>query len=275
MKTDMVYIDQNNVACSAFTTYSYETDSYSEARLAFYFEVVQEAAGTHAAQRGCSIPDMHKEGKTWVITRSQIEIFRYSRWPEVLNVETWAQEPIRLHLPRAVKAKDKNGAPVFLAKTYWAVLDLSSNRPLRALDLAQRIGVPPKEDLDHQLDMKLAKQEDETESMHVLSTFKPRISYLDTDRNQHVNNISYLNWALDSLPASFRNRLKVSEADVSYLRQTYLEDDVMVYTQCSDKNAFSKDEVTLFHYIERTEQNGNKTIVWKGQTTWKLREELR
>ncbi|NCC66258.1 MAG: acyl-ACP thioesterase, partial [Spirochaetia bacterium] len=259
----------------AFTTYSYETDSYSEARLAFYFEVVQEAAGTHAAQRGCSIPDMHKEGKTWVITRSQIEIFRYSRWPEVLDVETWAQDPIRLHLPRAVRAFDKSGAPVFLAKTYWAVLDVSSNRPLRALDMAQRIGVPPKEDFDHQLDMKLARPEDDTESMHLLSTFKPRISYLDTDRNQHVNNISYLNWALDSLPASFRDRLKVSQADVSYLRQTFLEDDVMVYTYSEEKDAFFKNEARLAHRIERTEKEGSKTVVWEGKTVWKLREELR
>src|SRR5690554_5289778 len=104
MYDELITIDERNVAHSTFATYSYETDCFSDARLAFYFQVVQEAAGTHAASRGCSIPEMHKEGKTWVITRSQMEVFRYTRWPEVLKVETWAQEPIRLHLPRVVRA---------------------------------------------------------------------------------------------------------------------------------------------------------------------------
>ena len=123
--------------------------------------------------------------------------------------------------------------------------------------------------------MQLAKKSMDKAPAHLLSTFKPRISYLDVDRNQHVNNISYLNWALDSLPSSFRNRLKVSSADVSYLRQTFLEDDVMIYTESEDPHAFLKDEIELMHRLERTEKDGRKTIVWEGRTVWKPREDLR
>ena len=275
MNTDLVQIDEKNVAHSTFTTYSYETDSYSEARLAYYFEVVQEAAGTHAAQRGCSIPEMHKEGKTWVITRSQIEVLRYTRWPEILNVETWAQQPIRLHLPRAVQAFDQKGNKLFLAKTYWAVLDLKTGRPLRAHDMSSRIGLPPQEDTAHQIDMVLSRKQKDPEQLHLLSTFKPRISYVDTDRNQHVNNISYLNWALESLPSSFRNRFKASFVDVSYLRQTFIGDDVMLFTESEEPEAFIKNGAKLLHRLVRTEKDGSKTTVWEGSTEWKLREELR
>ncbi|MGH0052853.1 MAG: acyl-[acyl-carrier-protein] thioesterase [Sphaerochaetaceae bacterium] len=272
----LISIDQQNVAHNTFTTYSYETDCYTDARLAFYFQVVQEAAGTHAASRGCSIPEMHKEGKTWVITRSHMEIMRYTHWPETLQVETWAQEPIRLHLPRVVRAFDQEGAPLFVAKTYWAVIDLERGRPCRPKDLALRIGLPPEDDSEHTMDMHLAPNpHGEGETLYRLATYSPKIDYLDTDRNLHVNNISYLSWALESLPASFRNRYKIAEVDVSFLRQTFLEDAIVVYTESKNKNALEGEESLLHHRIVRQEADGSEIMVWVGSTHWKKREDLR
>lgn len=274
MHNDLALIDENNIATSTFMTYSYETDCFSEARLAFYFQIVQEAAGVHAALRGCSIPSLHKEGKTWVITRSSMEVFRYTAWNEAIKVETWAQEPIRLHLPRVVKGYDNEGNPVFIAKTHWAIIDLDSGRPCRPMDMSLRIGLPPASDEAHHLDMTLPRKQDEVE-LELLSSYKPIIAYLDTDRNLHVNNISYLNWALESLPASFRNRCKVSCVDVSYLRQTYLEDDLNVYTYSKDQKALFTDDPILEHRILRKEKDGSTTLVWLGTTSWKRREDLR
>ncbi|HNZ94404.1 MAG TPA: acyl-ACP thioesterase, partial [Sphaerochaeta sp.] len=79
---DPVAISAENIASLRFTTYSFETDSLGAAQTAFYLRIVQEAAGLHAAMRGCSIMDLHAEGKTWVITRNRIEIFGYTRWNE-------------------------------------------------------------------------------------------------------------------------------------------------------------------------------------------------
>jgi acyl-ACP thioesterase len=90
-----------------------------------------------------------------------------------------------------------------------------------------------------------------------------------------VNNISYLSWALESLPSSFRNRLKVAEVDVSYLRQTFLEDTIVVYTESKDPDALKKDEPLLHHRIIRKETDGTETLVWVGSTRWKAREDLR
>ncbi|WP_332446566.1 acyl-[acyl-carrier-protein] thioesterase [Sphaerochaeta sp.] len=276
MSRETAMIDDGNVAHSAFTTYSYETDCFAEARLAFYFQIVQEVAGMHAAQRGCSIPAMHKEGKTWVITRSHMEVFRYTQWPEPITVETWAQQPIRLHLPRAVKGYDGQGNPLFVAKTHWAILDLDTARPCRPLDMSLRIGLPPLEDEAHHLDMNLPKRSVlETGELTHVSAYKPSIAYLDTDRNHHVNNISYLNWALESLPPEFRNRYKVVVADLSFQRQTFLGDDLTVHTFSLDPNALEAKNPQLEHQIIRTEADGGTTVVWEGSTKWNPREDLR
>lgn len=273
MKNETLTIDEHNRAHSRFTTYSYETDSFFDARLAFYFQIVQEAAGNHSAVRGCSIPALHKEGKTWVITRSKIDVHRYSHWPEQVIVETWAQEPIRLHLPRVVRSFDEQGEPLFTAKTYWALIDLERGRPCRPTTMSERIGLPP---LKMQMDLSLTGRTTYDDSgCTTLVSYKPKIQYLDTDSNLHVNNISYLNWALESLPAEFRNRAKVAHADVSWIRQTFSGDDITVFTGCGNEKIFSAEEGLLYHKIERNEKDGGRTIVWEGTTRWEDRSTLR
>ena len=272
MKNETLRIDEHNRAHSQFTTYSYETDCFFDARLAFYFQIVQEAAGNHSAERGCSIPTLHKEGKTWVITRSKLEVHRYTHWPEKVIVETWAQQPIRLHLPRVIRACDEAGKQIFTAKTYWALIDLERGRPCRPTTMVERIGLPPQE---MQMDLSLTNRQTYEEShCTTLVSYKPKIHYLDTDSNQHVNNISYLNWALDSLPSEFRNRAKVAEADVSWIRQTFSGDDITVMTGSLDEKVLSRDEGLLYHKIERKETDGSKTIVWEGTTRWEKRAPL-
>ncbi|AEV29849.1 acyl-ACP thioesterase [Sphaerochaeta pleomorpha str. Grapes] len=275
MEVSFAAIDQNNVSHSKFMTYSYETDSYYYARLAFYFEIVQEAAGLHAACRGCSIPEMHKEGKTWVITRSQIHIDRYTRWPETISIETWAQKPLRLHLPRVIRGVDEKKEPVFTATTFWAVLDIEHNgRPCRPGVISERIGQPPEELEQYNLDVDLKRRPTYEESgCTTLSVYKPTIQYLDSDSNQHINNISYLNWAMESLPDAFRNRVKVSDIDVSWIRQTFAGDTITVYTGSLDAEAFQSETPVLFHKIVRTEKDLSKTTVWEGMTTWQKRPE--
>ncbi len=272
MKHETMSIDEHNRAHSQFTTYSYETDCFFDARLAFYFQIVQEAAGNHAAVRGCSIPVLHEEGKTWVITRSKIEIHRYTHWPEQVLVDTWAQTPIRLHLPRVVRALDEGGEPIFTAKTYWALIDLERGRPCRPTTMVERIGLPPAE---MQMDLSLTRRPTYSESgCTTLATYKPTIQYLDTDSNQHVNNISYLNWALESLPSEWRNRAKIAEADVSWIRQTFSGDDLTVVTGSDDEKVLFGDEGLLYHMIVRNEKDGSKTTVWEGTTRWEKRASL-
>ena len=273
MNHEHTTLDENNIAHSVFTTYSYETDCFSQARLAFYFEIVQEAGGNHAAIRNCSIDDLQKMGKTWVITRSKIHVDQYTLWPEQIEVETWAQNPLHLHLPRVVQAFDKAHNLVFQAKTYWAILDLERGRPCRPGDMAMRIGLPPLEDTEHTMEMQLSRRLTYDESgCLTLVSYKPKIQYLDTDKNLHVNNISYLNWALESLPTEFRNRAKISDADVSWIRQTFSGDEITVYTGSLDAEALFCNTPVLYHKIERKEKDGKLTIVWEGMTAWKPRE---
>lgn len=271
----MFKINDNNVYESDFTTYTYNTDAHYHARLEFYFQLLQEAAGHHAALRGCSIPELNKEGRTWVVTRTKMKINRYTVWPEQLFLETWAQPGHKLHFPRATRVKDSQGKQILEAMSWWAVLDIEHNfRPCKPQEITDRVGTPI-DDGEHYFDPALGRRTSYEEAQaQDLFSYKPQIRYLDTDFNRHVNNISYIDWMLDSLPVAFRDKFKVSEIDVSWIHQTFREDDITVYTGATDPQTFEKETPQFFHKIVRTEPDGSESVVWEATTTWRTREAL-
>lgn len=271
MYNELAKIDEYGVAHSRYATYSYETDRYGRARLAFYTSIIQEAAGVHAAIRGLSITDMMGEGKTWVITRNHIDVHRYARWGEVVTVKTWAAKPVRLHLPRIIEGYDKDGVLLFRSTTLWAILDLQSGRPRRPDEYTPRMILPADDDALHPTTIAIPKRLQKSDELILVGSSTVSPTYDDTDRNQHVNNISYLNWALGALPAQLRDQYNITAIDASYLKQTYLDDTLVVEMWAEGEDVWLCDRPTLFFRI----LNSDGSAVWEAHSVWQKRQLFR
>ena len=105
----------------------------------------------------------------------------------------------------------------------------------------------------------------------VLAVYEPVIHYLDTDVNHHVNNVSYTNWILEALPASFMDAYKPSLVDVRWIRQTYRKDHLTVTVLAEDENGFEKENPELYFRIERIKDDGSREDVFDALTEWKPR----
>lgn len=267
------YINDDNIGHLDHCVMTSESDSCSSARLSLYQSLVQEIAGLHADKRGVGIKDLQQSGKTWVIARSRMEVYHYATWKDEIEVETWPQDPMGLNCPRIVKAKDKNtNKPLFFANTKWAIIDTVKGRPLRPKEVTDILKTPPKE---LQIDASMPNNLDVIESSKcVLTTYEPVIHYLDTDLNHHVNNLSYINWILDSLPDEFMDSYKPSIIDVRWIRQTYRKDHLVVTVLSKNEDEYSKASPELYFKIERIKEDGTKEDVFDAVTNWKKREEF-
>ena len=88
------------------------------------------------------------------------------------------------------------------------------------------------------------------------------ISYYDTDYNQHVNNISYITWAMESFPHDFLNKKRPTLIDVKWEKQSFVGDNLYAKT-------FSKKDGTSFMTkIYRTEEDGSESEVFTALTEW-------
>lgn len=235
-----------------FALNSYEVDPFYHVQTPYYFRIMQEAAGSHSYHRKVSIPHLQEEQRTWVVTRTVMDIDHYAQWPATLRVETWPQEPWKLYFPRVCRLYDGSGTRLFQSLSHWVVMDTCTGRPVKPQTIADRFGtVEAKTFVEPNLGRRPTFSPTEyTETI----TYEPSIRYADCDLNQHVNNVAYLEWMLDSLPHTFRDAHLISKVDIAYLAQTYRDDRIIVRTGISDSG------LEMTHEVSSLSQDGEKPV---------------
>jgi len=262
----------NGIYCDELKLDSYEVDPFYHAHTAYYFRIMQEAAGAHAYYRGVSIPHLQKEGKTWVVTRTKMNISQYASWPNTLQVKTWPQEPWKLYYPRVCRLYDNQDQLLFQSLTHWVVMDQEKQRPIKPSAISDRFGIVEAPAI---VDPDLGRRVFFDSSTYAeLLTYEPRILYGDCDFNRHVNNVTYLEWILESLPFSFRDSHLATDIDIAYLAQTYREDTILVITGLTQEKLLEDDNVQLFHEVVRISFEGERQQVCTAATTWKNRADF-
>ena len=259
----------DGIFTDTLTLNSYEVDTFYSAQTAFYFRIMQEAAGAHAYYRNVSIPHLQQEGKTWVVTRTRMEILEHVRWPNTVQVHTWPQQPWKLYFPRVCQLYSGDQTKLFQSISHWVVMDTEKQRPVKPQTVSDRFGsVQTDEFVDPNLGRRVMFDIQDHETV---LTYHPVIRYSDCDFNRHVNNVVYLEWMLDSLPFSFRDSHQAYEVDISYLAQTFRDDTVLVRTGLSRSDILRDDQVKLVHEIVRTDDEGKLQPVSTAVTKWKPR----
>lgn len=268
INTNLFGLSKDKTYKESFTTYSCNCDAHSIAKLDWFFEIVQEVAAYHSSLLKCSITDLRKLGLTWVISRENIEIKKYPKWREQVFVETWAEKSFRRVLvPRIIEAKNENNELLFRATTLWAIIDLKTKKPIIPNDILDKFGFPPQA-LENKF--YIHKREFFNDEYPIVGNIKPSINYFDTDLNKHVNNISYLRWTLQSMPNSFRDKYVTKNIDVSWLKQTFIQDKVKLITSSENPNAFEEENPIFYHKLVR-EVNNSEQIVFEAKSIWEKR----
>ncbi|MDY5931395.1 MAG: thioesterase [Candidatus Ornithospirochaeta sp.] len=260
----MFRIDENNIGRDEYYISSSDCDCFYKAKLPYYFAINQEMSGLHADMKGAGIRDLlENEGRTWMVSRTRMEIQRTASWKDTAVTETWPQKAYRLFAPRVVKADDQNGNPLFTAITHWVIMDMVRKRPVRPQEIEKRIPAPD-ESLRF-VSPELGKMRSRDEYKGPSFSIEPVVTYFDIDYNRHVNNISYVNWTVDSFPKVFLDEYEVSMIDCHWAKQTYQTDRIRVETVQIDQ-----ERPMFYTEIIRTSDDGNdQEVVFEAETEWR------
>ena len=246
----MLNIGPDNIGRDSSYFQSTDTDGFYTVKPQKYFGISQEVAGVHATLKGAGLKDMlDKEGRTWMILRTQMTISKYASWCDEYDIETWCQEGYRLYCPRYVEARDKKtGELLFNSKNLWVIMDLVKNR---------------------HCDPALPKFPQEEE--YTISETEPylvKVNYYDTDYNRHVNNIVYVNWLMESFPHEYLDQYLPEFFDVEWKKQCHWGDEIKVVTK---KKEGSEEYYTK---ILHKDSDGNEEVVFHAITKWRKRDSI-
>ncbi|XP_021273792.1 oleoyl-acyl carrier protein thioesterase 1, chloroplastic isoform X2 [Herrania umbratica] len=218
-----------------FIVRCYEVGINKTATVETIANLLQEVGCNHAQSVGYSTdgfattPTMRKLHLIWVTARMHIEIYKYPAWSDVIEIETWCQSEGRIGTRRDWILKDfATGEVIGRATSKWVMMNQDTRRLQKVSDDVReeylvfcprelRLAFP--EENNNSL-KKIAKLDDSFQCSRL--GLMPRRA--DLDMNQHVNNVTYIGWVLESMPQEIIDTHELQTITLDYRRECQQDD---------------------------------------------------
>ena len=240
--------------------YTYETaaaysDIGPDQRLSHIgmLRILQEAASVASDDVGYGLKDIPRTGIHWILTSWRLELMHRPMWRANLRVETWPQVMDGFASNRNFLVYDGE-RQIAEAASRWILVSAETGRPAR---ISSTVRAAYEEQLDAQEVFSGAPlpHNGKTPSDAPV-TFETVVGRRDIDTNNHVNNLHYLDYAVEALPEDVYRDLP-GTVEIVFRRQILLGTHIRcLYSRTEDGK----------HQVEiRSGDDGNATrhaYVW-------------
>ncbi|CAN1331355.1 Palmitoyl-acyl carrier protein thioesterase, chloroplastic [Linum perenne] len=258
-----------------FSIRSYEIGADRSASIETLMNHLQETALNHVKTAGLlgdgfgATPEMSKKNLIWVVTRMQVLVDRYPTWGDVVQVDTWVTGSGKNGMRRDWLIRDcKTGEILTRASSVWVMMNKLTRR-LSKIPEEVRAEIEPyflkSDPVVPEDSRKLLKLDDNTAD-HIRKGLSPR--WNDLDVNQHVNNVKYINWILESAPPEILESHELCSMTLEYRRECGKDSVLQSLTSVSGNgigSIGSAGKIECQHLL-RLEEGGE---IVRGRTEWR------
>jgi len=242
------------ITSKEYEIHFYEIDYKKRALLTSIVNYLGDIAIVQSDSIGVGLDDLAKSNLSWVIYKWDINMIRYPVIGEKITVRTWPFSFRKFYAYRQYEILDKDGQVIGTADSVWFIIDTEKRKAHKIgseMYAAFRLSEDNKQSLDFG---KLNPPEviDEERSFDV--------RYSDIDTNRHVNNVKYMDWALETVPVDIVLKYTLKNIKVIYEKETTYGEVIKASTQI----IYEDDKVVCLHKIE--DKDGNRLTLAK--TTW-------
>ncbi|MFD1316064.1 acyl-[acyl-carrier-protein] thioesterase [Namhaeicola litoreus] len=196
--------------------------------------LLEETAADHCEIIDHSLYQLGNKNMGWVLVSGCLEMYRYPKYKENIIIKTWMSEYSSVKGIRENIIYDERRNVIGKAKGLWIFFDISRRRPIR---IFEEIKTKWSSFEEVSIACDLGKVIPEIESGDIKTKIK--VQRYDTDMNEHVNNIRYLDWLMDSIPKNYIENYALTAIDGRFLGEARLKDRLINYTRKgSEENSF-------------------------------------
>ncbi|KAM0961262.1 hypothetical protein ACFX13_020989 [Malus domestica] len=290
---------------------SYEVGPDKTATLESILNLLQETALNHVWMSGLlsdgfgATHEMMKNDLIWVVSRMQVQVDQYPIWGEVLEIDTWVQASGKNGMKRDWLIRSQATGHIFARATSTWVMMNQKTRRLSKMPEGVRGEIAPwfieKQAIPGDVPEKIVKLDNNAK--YVNNDLKPKRS--DLDMNQHVNNVKYVRWMLETIPDNILESHQLTGITLEYRKECGSSDivqslcdpdkDGMLIEGLKQENhdtsllngfslgagilensvflgSFEKQPLRYTHLLQTTGNHKDEEIV-RGQTVWKKKPE--
>ncbi|KAK4436844.1 Palmitoyl-acyl carrier protein thioesterase, chloroplastic [Sesamum alatum] len=222
------FVEDRFVYRQSFVVRSYEIGPDKTATMETLMNLLQETALNHVASAGVAgngfgaTREMSIRKLIWVVTRIHVQVDKYSSWGDVVEIDTWVDAAGKNGMRRDWIIRDYNTQKIITrATSTWVIMNRETRRLSKIPDEVKNEVQPfylnraaiATENTDSE---KIEKLTDETAEI-IRTGLAPRWS--DMDANQHVNNVKYIGWLLESVPINVLEDYNMTRLTLEYRRE--------------------------------------------------------
>ncbi len=244
-----------NLFKETFRVRAYEINPKGRAGIQTICNYLQEIAGNHATALGVGVEQLFPRGLTWVLSRLHVKMDRYPAWRENVTITTWPSMLKGMFAIRDFEIRNAKDDLIGTATTSWMLLDIKKRKPVPMPDFIAAISLPQTDPvLPHEFDKLAVLQKTDSER-----SFTVRLS--DLDINEHVNNVTFIEWAVEAVPGNIQRSHFPAELQISFQAESRFGDRIISKIEMieSDKS------IRFFHSLCR-EKDGKEVAT--AMTHW-------
>ena len=239
----------------AFRVHFYEAEPNGRASAAALCRYFLEAADNQCSQHGCSLAQLHKTGRMWVLGRFALRMYRFPCTGQAVTIETWPSGSAgSFRGYRDFRASTTTDEILGQACSVWFLLDAASRRPVRLPQFILDLNLPAAE--GERVDARKL-----TPPVAIDCERELVVRFSDLDANAHANSACYLEWLLEPLPASLRHERTLSSLEIVFQNEVLVGEHLI---SAAGPGVSSSTGTNFAHAL----RSGNGQPVAMGRSEW-------
>lgn len=216
--------------------------------------LLEETAAEHCYEIDYSLYDLEKKNIGWVLVSGSIEMIRYPKYKEKIKIKTWLSNYSLVKGYRENLILDEKDTIIGKARGLWVFYDIGKRRPVPILE---------------EIKLKWGYNESTSTQLNIDEKIRPiinsepkaefKVYKLDIDGNNHVNNIRYLHWLIESLPEELLDNYFLKSINGRFISEAKYGEQLSVYLEKGNS------ENDFFHTIK---SNFQEKICATAHTVW-------
>ncbi len=233
----------------------FEMNEFGVASPTSILTLLEETAADHCCLINHSLDQLAEQNIGWILISGYMQIERYPAYREKITVRTWLSKYSNIKGFRENIIYDEQGLIIGRAKGLWVFFDIEKRRPIQIFnDIKNSWSFKSEECINYNI----AKKINAIDSANYTRIFK--VNRYDTDKNKHVNNIRYLQWAIESVPDEIINNYYLFSIDGRFVAEAQYDDTII---SLAEEDGI---DTSFLHTIKI--QNNNKVCAI-AKTVWK------
>ena len=215
-----------------FTVRTYEIDSNKLMTPPAMLNLMHEAAMQNVLNLNVSVWDLEPHQISWVLMRMDLKVKRLPRLGEKIKVCTYPSGFEKFFTYRDYLVYDEAGERIAHSSSTWVLMDTVARKLRRIPSFILNFEMPEAENCLPRIRHKLPAFGEITQSEEFV------VHWYDLDFNQHLNNVSFIKWLLQTIDKDLLNKGALMELDIAYRSECRWKDRVRSELCQIDTNLF-------------------------------------